>query len=240
MMTCMTPLRARAGGVALLACLLSAASMTICSTRRETPPPSDETRPPLPPGDPYPPSPLNPPMRRAQFDRERRGSSRRGSAPAWPRGTSPVPVSSWKPSAPNGWGKTTLIAAVAGLIPFERGEILLNGAPLGQLNPWARRRRGLVTLPSDGRLFPSLRAGEILRLAQQSDESNDYALGPGRVCSSLSGGERRRLALLGMSQGAIGLCDEPFGALDQAAAQFAVARLLGLQNTLLITEPYRY
>lgn len=118
--------------------------------------------------------------------------------------------------APNGWGKSTLLAAIAGLIPAHKGSIRLNGRCLDGLPIWERVRLGLRALPSDGHTFANLLGSETLRLAGARDNAKDVAAFIGRPCSSLSGGERQRLALAAMSVGVVNLYDEPFSGLDSA------------------------
>lgn len=53
----------------------------------------------------------------------------------------------------NGSGKTTLLLAVAGLIEPDRGEVLLEGKPLREQLPGARRRIGFLFQDPDDQLF---------------------------------------------------------------------------------------
>ena len=54
---------------------------------------------------------------------------------------------------PNGSGKTTLLMVAAGLLEPETGEVLLDGKPLRNQLPKARRRIGLVFQDPDDQLF---------------------------------------------------------------------------------------
>jgi cobalt/nickel transport system ATP-binding protein len=54
---------------------------------------------------------------------------------------------------PNGSGKTTLLMVAAGLLEPETGEVLLDGKPLRNQLPGARRRIGLVFQDPDDQLF---------------------------------------------------------------------------------------
>ena len=117
--------------------------------------------------------------------------------------------------APNGWGKSTLFAAICGLIQPESGLIYLNSKLMNELATWERFREGLRALPSDHHTFPSLLAEEALRLAGNTKAANDLGPLATRPCSALSGGERQLVALCGMTSGAVGLYDEPFAALDE-------------------------
>jgi len=54
---------------------------------------------------------------------------------------------------PNGSGKTTLLMVAAGLLEPSRGLVLLDGKPLREQLPEARRRIGLVFQDPDDQLF---------------------------------------------------------------------------------------
>src|SRR3981189_741156 len=62
---------------------------------------------------------------------------------------------------PNGAGKTTTVSMIAGLVPPDRGEVLIAGHRLaGDTDP-AKRRIGLV--PQDLALYDELSARDNLR-----------------------------------------------------------------------------
>ena len=132
-----------------------------------------------------------------------------------------------------GAGKTTLIKAVAGLVPYE-GEILLNGKDIRSI-PIRKRRIGY--LPQDLYLFPhmtvlsnvvyGLRNGaagkaaarrqgmEVLRLMGIEHLGDRYP-------ANLSGGEKQRAALARAMapRPEILLLDEPFSSLDVRTAKY--------------------
>jgi ABC-type sugar transport system ATPase subunit len=125
---------------------------------------------------------------------------------------------------PTGTGKTTLLEAIAGLIP-ARGNVTLGGRPLtapGVFVPPRRRRVGLLR-PEPG-LFPHLTVRENLRYARAARHSSPAAiadyLGLADLLddrpAALSREQRIRVALgrqLLAGCDAL-LLDEPFATLD--------------------------
>lgn len=137
---------------------------------------------------------------------------------------------------PNGAGKTSLLAALAGLLPTAGGEIRLAGTPLAALS--RRRiaqRLGFLPQESDdpypatvletalvGR-HPHIgfwrweTRGDVAkaRVALRRMGLAEFA---GREAASLSGGERRRLAVAALLAQAprVYLLDEPLESLDLA------------------------
>jgi ABC-2 type transport system ATP-binding protein len=124
---------------------------------------------------------------------------------------------------PNGAGKSTLLALLAGRLRPDRGRALLLGR--------SPRDPGLLPLraylPQTPRLFPHLRAREVLVLAQRIKGLGPQALEEAvdrmglegfmdRKVGALSGGQRQRLALAASLMGnpAVWLLDEPTAALD--------------------------
>ena len=119
---------------------------------------------------------------------------------------------------PSGSGKTSTIRAVAGLLSCDRAEVTLNGQDLSHLPPH-KRKVGYVF--QDARLFPHMSVLKNLRYGGTHDEEAVIAvLGLSalldRAPSSLSGGEKQRVALgrALMSAPEILLLDEPLSALD--------------------------
>ena len=139
--------------------------------------------------------------------------------------------------APNGWGKSTLFAAICGLIQSNSGEIHIQGRSLNGLPVWIRVNMGLRAMPSDQHTFPTLLVREALSLAgKEKAAANSNSLAA-RLCSSLSGGVRQRVALATLTRGKLGLFDEPFRALDETVAAQSLHDLLQIATTALIAEP---
>ena len=111
----------------------------------------------------------------------------------------------------NGAGKSTLLRAISGLGAPDRGVIRLQGRTLTFAEPTERVRAGIVQVPGDGAVFPSvsvadnLRAGayrfisDRKRLHARIEEVVDLfpALGDrmGQQAGTLSGGEQQMLGL---------------------------------------------
>ncbi|MEQ5800658.1 ABC transporter ATP-binding protein [Halomonas sp. H10-9-1] len=154
----------------------------------------------------------------------------------------------WGVLGPNGAGKTTLLHTLTGLRVPRRGEVRLDGRPLGTLRRReVARRLGLVFQERhDG--FPAtvretaligrhpwlspwqMEGGEDLRLAEAALERLDVAHLAERLVNTLSGGERQRLAIATLltQAPAIWLADEPTNHLD-LHHQTAVMALLAEQ-----------
>lgn len=123
-------------------------------------------------------------------------------------------------TGPNGTGKTTVLHAIAGLLPTT-GRLFLDGRDLSQV-PVEERRLGVVF--QDRRLPPWLSAAHA---ASMGSSRADAALWLERLgisshartkVSRLSGGEAQRVAIaraLAGSRQAL-LLDEPFASLDGA------------------------
>jgi branched-chain amino acid transport system ATP-binding protein len=117
--------------------------------------------------------------------------------------------------APNGWGKSTLYAAIAGLLPIAQGKIHLRGRDLTGLPVWERFRLGLSVLPSTLHTFPRLTVKESLRLAGDTNMTEALSNFADRPISSLSGGQKQRVALASMRSGDLNIYDEPLTGLDR-------------------------
>ncbi len=134
----------------------------------------------------------------------------------------------------NGEGKSTILRALAGLLPAE-------GTPFSGLPP---QRRPIAYLPQEHLLFPHLRAWENVAFAfDDRMRRRERALAllarfgiedlAGRFPHQLSGGERQRVAIARAfaRQPELVLFDEPTSALDKSAREaFLTSALPALRD----------
>jgi branched-chain amino acid transport system ATP-binding protein len=65
----------------------------------------------------------------------------------------------------NGAGKSTLLKTLFGLVPRQKGDIFLDGARLGALEPRALTAAGLSLVPEGRGVFPGLTVAETMKMA---------------------------------------------------------------------------
>ncbi|WP_176722248.1 ATP-binding cassette domain-containing protein [Candidatus Thiosymbion oneisti] len=128
--------------------------------------------------------------------------------------------------APNGWGKTTLLFALAGLQAISQGLVQLRCHPITSLPAWERAKLGMQFVMSDNHSFKGLRVDENIALAGYNNASPGVRALAGRTFSSLSGGEQRKVTLAAGLNSAVrpvvNILDEPFNAFDHSASLDAV------------------
>jgi branched-chain amino acid transport system ATP-binding protein len=110
----------------------------------------------------------------------------------------------------NGAGKSTILKALAGLVPVRSGDIFFGGESISGLQTAARVKKGIVLVPEGRQLFPylpvitNLKLGATLRRDKKAiNESLDYVfeLFPRlkerrkQNAGTLSGGEQQMLAI---------------------------------------------
>jgi branched-chain amino acid transport system ATP-binding protein len=127
---------------------------------------------------------------------------------------------------PNGHGKTTLLRVISGLIHPTRGSIEFDGEDITRNSAAEIAAGGVIHIPQGDLLFPEMTVQENLLMgayvkeawtAREARLADVYELFPalaerkGQMARSLSGGERRMLALGRglMARARILLVDEP-------------------------------
>jgi molybdate transport system ATP-binding protein len=150
---------------------------------------------------------------------------------------------------PSGAGKTTILEAIAGLVPLRRGRVVLRGRVLGSTGPPAVAvppwRRGVGLLRQDPGLFPHLsvrgnlgyapaadaagRDGRARRLAELAGRLGLEGL-LAAMPAGLSGGQAHRVALgrLLLADCDALLLDEPYSGLDAALRRSLTELVIGL------------
>jgi ABC-type Fe3+/spermidine/putrescine transport system ATPase subunit len=149
----------------------------------------------------------------------------------------------------SGCGKTTLLRAVCGFVPVERGRILVDGTDISRLPP---ERRGAALVFQSYALWPHMTAAQNIgyglkvrgwsrakiaeRVADMLRLLELEGLGQRQV-TDLSGGQRQRVALgraLAVEPGLL-LLDEPLSNLDARIRGELRHEIRALQQRLGIT-----
>jgi branched-chain amino acid transport system ATP-binding protein len=161
----------------------------------------------------------------------------------------------------NGAGKSSLLNAVAGLVPVTAGRVLLDGEDIAGHPAERIVRRGVALVPEGRRVFPRMSVRDNLRLGgssrrdrQEVAETRERLLELfpvlrerlGQEAATLSGGQQQMLAIARaiMAQPRLLLLDEPsLGLAPIVVAEIAAALrainaagtsiLLADQNTTL-------
>ncbi len=125
---------------------------------------------------------------------------------------------------PNGHGKTTLLRVMSGMVSATRGDVRLAGVSINRFGGHVAAQMGVTHIPQGDHIFPdmtvseNLLAGAYLHRGHQSEKLREiFGIFPRleerqhQVASSLSGGERRMLALSRgiVHDGKLFLIDEP-------------------------------
>ena len=156
---------------------------------------------------------------------------------------------------PSGAGKTSLLRAIAGLVPADHGQILLEGSDISSLATH-QRRIGMVF--QDDQLFPHRSVAENVefglrmlrwpraeRVQRVRDMLELVGLGgfENRRVTDLSGGEAKRVALVRTlaTSPRVVLLDEPLTGLDrdlhdQLATELAALLRSTATTALLVTH----
>ncbi|MFW3146948.1 MAG: ABC transporter ATP-binding protein [Thermoplasmatota archaeon] len=153
---------------------------------------------------------------------------------------------------PSGCGKSTMLRIISGLVPQDRGEVIINGKEMTKV-PVSRRKVGFVF--QDYSLFPSMSVSSNIqygmkvnkvprrdrkeRLEQLLELTGLSGLET-RKPFQLSGGQQQRVALaraLAVEPELL-LLDEPFGALDARIRKRIRRDLKRIQDDLGFTAVF--
>jgi iron complex transport system ATP-binding protein len=158
------------------------------------------------------------------------------------------PGQCWAILGRNGAGKTTLLNTLAGLRAVTAGTIELAGRPLSTYRPRELARVRALLAQDDSDAFPATaletaligrhphlgrwkwEGADDLRIARDALAAVDMAGTEGRDVRTLSGGERRRVAIASLlaQQPRLFLLDEPSSHLDLAHQVALLDRLAAL------------
>ena len=142
--------------------------------------------------------------------------------------------------APNGWGKSTLLDAIAGIHPVESGKIMLNGKEITSTPTHKRIRRGLSYLRSQMSVFSSLSVKEHKKLSNAKNHLFNGSLNADSKGSFLSGGEKQKLLIDMLPDADVYLLDEPMTGLDEYSIQKlagSLSRMIHCKKAVLVTIP---
>jgi branched-chain amino acid transport system ATP-binding protein len=157
---------------------------------------------------------------------------------------------------PNGAGKSTVLKLISGLLSPRKGEVRFNGRSIGGLKPRAILKLGLVQVPQDRSLFPTMSVKENVRLggfmlqdrglkerrlAAIADSFPIVAERANEPAASLSGGQQKAVefARAMMLDPAVLLLDEPSMGLEPKirASTFDIIKRLNQEGrTIILVE----
>jgi branched-chain amino acid transport system ATP-binding protein len=148
----------------------------------------------------------------------------------------------------NGMGKTTLLRALMGFVPAQRGRIVFDGVDVTREPPYTRARRGLGYVPQGREIFPGLSVRDNLRMGfvgRGAEERVDAILETfprlvpliDRRGGALSGGEQQLLAIARCLAGnpRLILFDEPTEGIQPSIIEELVGVLQRLHRTRGLT-----
>jgi len=150
---------------------------------------------------------------------------------------------------PSGSGKTTTLNMIAGFEGISRGDIFLDGHPIGRVPP---HKRNIGMVFQSYSLFPHMsvfdnvayplrrrhqKSGEVTRKVRQALDMVQLGAFAGRYPRELSGGQQQRVALARaiVFSPRVLLMDEPFGALDKKLREHLQIEIKRLHRELGMT-----
>jgi branched-chain amino acid transport system ATP-binding protein len=147
---------------------------------------------------------------------------------------------------PNGAGKSTMLKAVYGLVTRSGGSVHFDGEDVTGMRPDRLTRRGLNFVPQTENVFPTLTLAEnvhVSALVLPKDERRAaiervdelfpiLAERPGRRAGTLSGGQRKLVALARalVTRPRLLLLDEPSAGLSPSAMDAVFAKLVEINS----------
>jgi ABC-type sugar transport system ATPase subunit len=150
----------------------------------------------------------------------------------------------------NGSGKSTLVKCIAGVYPFDQGELLYAAAPVDFRNPTEARRHGIATIYQEFSLVPTLSVAENIFLGNYRTkkttgmidwslmrqetrkvlEELSLTLDPDAIVSTLSTAEQQlvEIAKAISIDSSLLIMDEPTAALGLVETQHLMDLIRGL------------
>jgi urea transport system ATP-binding protein len=157
----------------------------------------------------------------------------------------------------NGEGKTTLLNAATGLLPVQKGRVLLDGEDITKMAPHARARAGVGYVPQGHQVFPQMTVRENLQVVMERDRKADksayddaldlfpaVATRLSRPAGLLSGGQAQQLSIARalVTRPQLLLLDEPTEGIQPSIImeiEDAIAQLhRGTGMSILLVEQY--
>lgn len=146
--------------------------------------------------------------------------------------------------APNGWGKSTLLDAIAGVhnnnLEITAGSIVFKGKEVTSLQTHQITRMGLSYLRANQQTFSSLKIKDQMKLRRSGNSVFNGSLDENSKGNSLSGGEKQKLLIELLPDADVYLLDEPMMGLDERAIKKIserVRQFVKEGKTILITVP---
>jgi branched-chain amino acid transport system ATP-binding protein len=157
---------------------------------------------------------------------------------------------------PNGAGKSTVLKTISGLLRPRLGTVTFEGKPMNPLRPRERLLLGVVHVPQDRSLFPTmtvwdnlLMGGYVLKDRREVRRRAAAAAEVFPICAeraneragSLSGGEQKQVELARtlVSESRLVLLDEPSIGLEPRSRRLvfeSIRRLAEAGRTVLLVE----
>ncbi len=145
----------------------------------------------------------------------------------------------------NGIGKTTLLKALMGLLPVQRGELVFLDQDITALPAYERARRGIAYVPQGRMIFPNLTVMENLQIGGDLDRSSDRSLldemldefpilreRRRQLGGTLSGGQQQMLALARavVTNPKLLLLDEPSEGIQPSIVQDMATKIAAINQ----------